>query len=689
MKVSTIWLQDLVDIQALGIDTAGLADTLSGIGLAVEEVQQVGDDWILEVDVTSNRPDCLCHLGIAREIAAHFAVPLKVPDSPPPEALESEEDFPARVDILDPQRCPRYSARIVTGVKIGPSPQWLKQRLESLDQRPVNNVVDVTNFVMLETGQPLHAFDYEKLAGRRIIVRTAREGEKIETLDSVVRELSPSMLAICDAHAPVAVAGVMGGAESEISDTTVTLLLESAYFDAASIRSTSRALGLRTEASYRFERGADPKGPVCALNRACILLAEIAGGRCCGPVIDCFPTPPVTRTLPLRSCRIEQVVGRHFDPEFVEGLLPRLDFRIQRREEESWDVEIPSFRVDMTVEDDLVEELARHYGYDRIESSYPPAVRPGAFLPTEVHERRICGFLTGKGFCEAVNYAFSTPATEGTFWGQTPAMVPLANPITEEDSHLRTTLMPGLLASLQRNFYHGQEDVRLFELGHVFVPSSSGELEDVYEAPRLGLVATGGFYHPFWQERQESFSFLHMKGLVEHLFRELEHTPEFHREESKSFLHPGLAARVEWQGQVLGWMGRLHPRLREHFKFPQDVLLAEFALETVYGWKPTEPHYRPLNRFPSMQRDLSFVVDKNIEFGKIVEAITFLNVPDLQDTRLIDLYQGPSLPNDKVSLTVRLTFENAERTLTQEEVAQFSAEVFSKLKATFGVQPRS
>ena len=687
MKISYQWLGDFLD---LDIDANGLASLLTKVGLAVEEIEELGNDSVLDVEVTTNRPDCLNHFGIAREIAAQLGLQLKSPDfSPPQNEADPSTELSTGVRIENRELCPRYAARVLFGFTVGESPDWLKARLEAVGQRPINNIVDITNYVLLEVGHPLHAFDYHKLEEHRVIVRTAKPSERLTTLDGCERQLDSSMLVIGDARQPVAMAGIMGGEESEVSQGTRVILLESAYFNPASVRHTAKKLGLRTEASFRFERGADPQMPVKALNRTCRLIQEIAGGVMAGPVIDEYPNPPAHHTVQLRSRRLVKVLGVEIDPEFVIDTLSRLEFELPTTEKSIWQVQVPSFRVDVQIEDDLVEEVARHYGYDRIESTYSGTSSVGRFLPTDEHDRLLTGTLEGLGFWEAFNYVFTHPSKEAVFWNSSPSMAAISNPLTEEDTHLRVSLVPGLVEALRRNLNHGNKNVRLFELGKVFAPGAAKGGVDFKETSRLGLVVTGMFYQPFWNTSHDVFHFHHLKGVVETLLGKLGCRGVFEDTSDISFLHPGMAASLSADGEPLGVFGQLHPELREAYKFLQPVFVAELFLEPLYGRPLPEPRYESFERVPSVERDLSFIVDKKVEYATMLSSVENLGIQDLHDLQLIDLYQGPTLPQGKVSLTIRLTFVSPETTLTQEKVNCYTEEIFSVLKEAFSMQARS
>ena len=688
MRISYSWLCEFVDVDVLGSGVKAVAEALTSVGLSVEDIQETDGDYALDIDVTTNRPDCLNHLGLARELAAQFKLRLKHPDLSPPPDGSVDVTLPAAVDIEDPNLCPRYAARVITGIAVGESPDWLKTRLQAVGQRPINNVVDITNYVMLELGQPLHAFDYEKLEENRIVVRAANFGEQIVTLDGASRQLVPTMLSICDARRPVAVAGVMGGEASEVSEETRTVLLESAYFNPSSVRSTAKSLGLRTEASFRFERGSDPEMPVKALNRLSNLILEIAGGACAGPLIDQHPAPLSRRVIPLRSERIRKIAGVSIDSDFVSDTLLRLGFGVSADGNGNWDAEVPSFRVDVEIEDDLVEEVVRHYGYDRIEATYPAASVLGSFLDTNDHEGELTRTLDGFGFMEAMNYIFTNPSAETVFWKDVPPMVAVANPLTEVGTHLRVSVLPALIHSLHRNLSHGSKDIRLYEAGKVFVPGDSEE-NGLQEVLRLGVIATGVFYQPFWDNFEDRFNFHHMKGIMQTLLGRLGQAVKFEAAPDAPFLHPAIAASVSANGRPVGVVGQVHPRIQEAYKFVQPVLLAEIVLEAIYQQPLTSPKYQSLARFPAVERDLSFVIDKEIEYGKILDTLKELDLPDLQDIRLIDLYRSPNLPEGKVSLAIRLVFADPNKTLKQEEVNDHTERVLSVLSSHFDVQIRS
>ena len=464
MLISHHWLSDYVDTK---LSPQELRDRLTMVGLAIDAVGEHNSDFVLDVEVPSNRPDCLSHVGIAREVAV---IEREQPRLPRVESLKTEGrsgDLTA-VEIKDDDLCPRYAARLVRGVKIAPSPEWLVKRLEAIGQRPINNVADITNYVLHELGQPLHAFDLHKLAGPRIVVRRAAAGEKLKTLDGVQRTLTADMLVIADAERPVAMAGIMGGEESEISSATTDVLIESAYFDPDSVRRTARALGMDTEASRRFERGADIEGVVRAQDRCIQMICELAGGTATEDRLDIHPRPFVSRTVTLRPRRVPELTSVSVARDQIVRILSGLGFELVDDAAEALTYKVPSWRVDVQQEEDLVEEVARHTGFDKIGSELPPSSASGEYQPSEMKQRLLRRALNAFGFDEAINFSFAPKQRDD--------QPELKNPIIEDAAWMRATLLPGLLSSLRHNLNHGIRDVRLFEIGRVFGPAKNGEL---------------------------------------------------------------------------------------------------------------------------------------------------------------------------------------------------------------------
>lgn len=682
MKISVNWLRELV---AFDLSVRELVEKLTMVGLAVDTVEPVGDDFILDLDLTANRPDALSHLGVARELSLICDQPLAYP---PVEVAET--DLPtttvAAVEIQEPDLCPRYVARVIMDVHVGPSPPWLVERLEKLGQRSINNVADITNFVLWELGHPTHAFDLERLMGRRILVRRARPGELLVTLDGVKRTLSEDMLVIADASRAVALAGIMGGEESEISWHTKHVLLESAVFHPQSIRRTARALGMETEASYRFERGVDYEMPLRAADRVARLITEVAGGRVLRGAIDVYPRPLQHQPITLRHQRLVRIIGLQVPMDEAERILRLLGFDVQRISHDELTAIAPSWRIDIDGEDDLVEEVARHVGYDRISLELPAWAGAGEYLPGERDRQGIRHILTSLGFDEAITLSFVNEQLQAPFAPEGAVPQVILNPLDETRPVLRMSLLPGLLESLQHNLHHGVKQVRLFEMGTCFF--KQGETQQPHEREHLALVATGLMNDVNWQDHHQPFTFYHLKAVVEALLekfrlRRYEFTPA-----SEGYLHPGQAARLVVDGEVVAVFGQLHPRLAAEWKFKQPVFVGELLLQRWLELRGEPIRYRPLPRYPTVVRDLSFSLPMELPYGDVATAIRHLGVEEIVAVELFDVYTGPPLPPGRRSLSIRLRMRASDRTLTEDEIHRLVGRVVSLLHERFGAEIR-
>jgi phenylalanyl-tRNA synthetase beta chain len=669
MKISYNWLRDFVDIKETSHE---LGDRFTNVGLAVDALEEIGDDAIFELDVATNRPDCLSHLGVAREIAATYGAELK-----PPKIELREGGTPAAevfsISIVDADLCARYCGRYIAGVKIGPSPDWLKARLELLGVRSINNVADVTNYVMLELGQPLHAFDADTLYRQQIIVRRADFDEKILTLDGVERKLNPSMLVIADADHAVAVAGVMGGAETEISLHTRNVLIESANFDPVSIRKTSRALGLSTEASYRFERGADVEMARFACNRAAALIQELAAGSVHHDVIDIYPRHrrPIVTTL--RRRRIASFLGMHVDDSLVDRIFRRLGFGATRTRD-GWSVEVPSYRLDISREEDLLEEIARHHGFDKFPATLPKWSGNGSGLPSEPHMRLLRNHLAAAGYSETIPMAFSDKATEQKF---RPAVPPLelVNPMAEGEAVLRTSLVPSMLRTIQWNANRGIRDVQLYEIGKAY--RHDGEIRS------LIIGATGSLRTKSVHEPEREFNFYDLKGDVTGILDAF--NVRFHQESSSlpSYYHPGRAARV---GDVLIF-GELHPDIAREYKFKDRVYIAELDLELLFEFTG-QTSIASVPRFPSIKRDFSLLLNKTTRYAEVERAVRIPGIRELVRVEPFDRLESGPFPPSKYALAISLMYRSPERTLTDEEVEAFDKRILDSLHKELGAELR-
>jgi phenylalanyl-tRNA synthetase beta chain len=685
MKINYTWLTELVDINRKPAD---LATKLTMAGLAVDSIEKhsvAPFDDVFEFDLTSNRPDCLSHFGIAREVAAIEGTVAKLPTFELKQAT-TEASIVASVEINDFNLCPRYSARVIRGVKVGPSPSWLVSRLESVGVRSINNVADITNYVLFELGHPLHAFDLDRLGGAKIIVRRARLGEKLVTLDGVERDLGTHMLVIADDSCPTALAGIMGGADSEIRAETTNVLLESAYFLPSSVRQTARALGMNTEASYRFERGTDYEMVVRANDRAAALIAELAGGEVLDGVIDVKVPLTAPQPIEFRTSRYKALTGLPVRLERAARILTSLGLQVDiDTSGRSLRAVSPSWRYDLAREEDLIEEVVRIDGYDRLKLTIPGGASAGAYLIGEQDRRLVRRTLSGFGFHEAMNFSFVNAGSDHLL---SPSSVVtklvLTNPIDETQAQMRTTLLPGLLESVGRNLNHGTKNVRLFELGKCY---EDAEGERPIETEALGIVLTGMRNELDWTSVRADF--LDLKGAIEALFENLARkTPRFTHTEDIRYLHPGRAAVISLNGRNAGLIGQLHPRVATEFKFKQEVFVAELDFSLILASEKVESRYRALPRFPAVIRDLSILVDDVVTFGEIEESILDLGITELIGVKLFDVYTGKELPAGKRALALSFRYRSETRTLTEAEVNSSHGRVIDEVVRRFKAEVR-
>jgi len=676
----------------LGEDASGLMILESNLKIGEEFSKALDlEDVVLELEITPNRPDCLGVIGIAREIAAITGEELKKPLIEIKETAESAKDF-AGVEIMDADLCPRYVARIVKNVKIGPSPKWLQQRLKTVGLRPINNVVDITNYVMWETSQPLHAFDYEKLKDGKIIVRRAKEGETIVTLDDVERQLSESVLVITDLSGPVALAGVMGGTTTEVSDDTTTILLESAHFKPSNIMRTSRGLSLISESSLRFERGIDPNGVVFAADRAAQLMAELAGGKVLKGVIDVYPKIINPRTLKLRVNRVNRILGTDLSVGEMDKILESLGLDISKSENATLSVLVPTFRPDLEREIDLIEEIARVYGYNRIQSTLPESSgKQGGLSFSQRVEKRIKSSLIASGFWETINYSFIAPNLfeKIRLNNKHPlaSCIVLKNPLSEDQSVLRTTLIPGLLDVVKRNVNRDIYNVSIFEMGRVFRPVSGEELPD--EPLMVAGAATGSWREDQWYGKEQSIDFFDIKGALENLLNDLGVEEWFLQRALHPTFHPGKCAEVFVNNEVAGILGEIHPEVNSAYGFPNKVVVFELFVDTLVSHARLLTRFEGIPRYPGTSLDISLIVDDNVSNEQIIKVIRTVGSKLLKEVRLFDLYKGEKIPKGKKSLAYSLIYRASDRTLTDEEVMKVQGRVIAALEKNLGAEIRA
>lgn len=665
MLVSLDWIKEFVEVTASAED---VAHQLTMAGLEIEGMEKIGDDVIMEVNVTPNRPDCLSVFGLAREVAALYRLPLKFPETVMPTSLQPSD---IQVAIDDPELCPRYTGRSITSVTVRDSPDWMKKRLEKCGLRSINNVVDITNYVLLELGHPLHAFDTAKLSGKKIRVARAGKDQTMITLDGLERNIPEETLLIWDAAAPVAVAGIMGGEGSSVTEATKDIFLESAYFAPASIRKSSKMLGLRSESSYRFERGTDRVFLEAALNRAALLIAELADGRI-GNMIDNYPVPyaPVEITVFYR--RINALIGITIDKEEVLSLLNSIGIRTEDRGEQfvAWP---PPFRGDISAPVDIIEEVVRCYGYDRVPARPPRAtLSDGVLNTTERTVHAIRESIRKSGFNEVVNFSFMNRADldilsiESHEHEQRRKHVTLKNPLRQEECLMRTTLMPALVNNFVYNLSRGIRDVRIFEVSRVFIDWGK-------PLPTEGLRLAGLFFEEMlpslWKDSVPAF--YGVKGVLESLFEEIRLKNYTFIPSQEVFLHTGKSADIYIGDLKIGYMGEIGPQIIETLSLkiqkPQ-VIVFEIDLDHILPHLEQKIVYHQIPKYPSIDRDVALVMDDQIAAGEVIALFRTYPSEIIEQVELFDQYKGKNLPLNMKSLGIRITYRSKDRTLAEVDI---------------------
>ena len=669
MKISFNWLKEFVDISET---PQQLGTRLTNVGLAVEALEVHESDSLFELDVATNRPDCLSHFGVAREVAAIYGLALKPPTFELREGDKRASDV-FSISISDPDLCARYCGRYIAGATIGPSPERLKMRLESLGVRSINNVADITNYVMLELGQPLHGFDADTLGGQQIIVRRAELDEAITTLDGIKRGLNPSTLVIADAYRAVAIAGVMGGVGTEISSATRNVLLESANFDPLSIRKTSRAIGLSTEASYRFERGADIEMTRYACDRAAAMIRELAGGTVYRSVIDVYPRERKTVTSTLRRRRIESFLGAPVEDAVVDRIFERLGFKA-RHISDGWSIEVPSHRLDVTGEEDLLEEIARHHGFDKFPSTLPEWSGFGSALPLESKERLLRNRLAAAGYSEIIPMAFSEEAAERKFRPEVEPVI-LLNPMAKDEAVLRTSLVPSMLRTIQWNANRGIRDAQLYELGKLY--TSGGESRS------LIVAATGALRAKSVHEAGREFNFYDLKGDIEDILDAFGVNLSSNSDPLPVYYHPGRAMRVG----DLGVFGELHPDYAAEYNLRHRIYVAELAVDMIME-SAAQKSIETIPKFPSIRRDFSLLLNRGTRYSDIEQAVRSIHIPELVRVEPFDRLESGPFPESKYALAISLMYQSPDRTLTDDEVENFDKRILDSLKGRLGAELR-
>lgn len=652
-------------------------------------------DTVFEIDLTPNRPDCLSLIGVAREMGA-FTDPkqsVRLPDYSLPRdkiSAESIHDY-ASVEIIDPDLCPRYSAGLLFDVKIEPSPFWLQDRLESVGMTPINNVVDVTNFVMMETGQPLHAFDFDEVAKSKIIVRRAGNDTDFTTLDSKDYNLESDMLMICDGERPVALAGVMGGENSEISDKTTRVLLESAYFNPVSIRRTAKKTGIGTEASHRFERGVDPEGTVNALNRAVALIADICDATIAKDIIDEHPDKPAAVKIDLNTTALNGRLGTDLSADEIKEILESVEFRIEKTGDTRISVGVPSFRVDVARPEDLSEEVARLWGYNNIETSYPLVPAKGRPLDQKIPLReKIRQIMTGFSFSEAINYNFINDLSPDRLNlsedDDRRQVETILNPISDKMSVLRSSLLPGLLETMKKNISQQTRTIALFEIGKIFFATKKGSLP-VEKEVVAGLL-TGNRQDQSWYSKKQAVDFFDLKGVVEGLLDGLMITnAQFEKLDTKAcpYFQNGHAARVFVNDVKIGTLGKVSAVVLKNYGLKQDAFLFDFSMDSLLSLIPDTVQARALPRYPFISRDITIIVDTATSHGELMEALSRMAKKEkwIEQVFLFEAFEGHPLPENKKSLSFRVIYRSAEKTLKNKNIMRLHTKISTMLLDRF------
>lgn len=669
MKISVNWLNDYVQTN---LSAEQIAEILSDVGFPCEGIESPSDDVVIDLEITSNRGDCLGHIGIARELAAATGKKLKLPEIKLQESEKSVSDFTS-VEISEPDLCWRYTARIIEGIKVGSSPDWMKKRIEAVGIRSVNNIVDATNYAMLETGQPPHAFDYDKLAEGKIVVRKALAGERIVSIDGSKCELETDMLIIADGQGPVAIAGVMGGLDSEVSQATKTILLEDAYFDPVSVRRTSRRLGLASEAAFRFERTVDVELIDWASKRTAQLITQVAGGKVAKGVADIYPKKQTQKQVTLRLGRLKKLLGIDIPSAEVMKILSALSFK-PTHEDDSVTCSVPSWRSDIYREADLIEEVARVYGYDKIPTERKIQIE---VVPVDPHQKltsSVGTYLNSCGFYETVSVTFIDDSVSKLF-GSENSKEPLAvkNESRKHANILRPTVVGSLLGILKTNLNAGNTPCRIFEIADTFIASGKGKLP--IEKMKLALVCDGDFRD--------------LRGVVEGLIKSIDSSADVVFEPA-DLVWAQAGAKILVDGAVFGTAGIVSSSVQEKFDFKNVApVAAEIEFDLLAGLEKGPVKVKPIARFPAIERDLSIVVDDDIRWADVVASVSKKGCNELEEVKYVGIYRGKGVGAGKKSVTLSLLFRDEDGTLTHEAVDRLQSDIVAGLEKDVGAELRT
>jgi len=704
VKLSAQWIRDYVD---LTVDDRRLAGDLTDVGLGVEGIEGAGSRTVFEMEIGTNRPDAMNHYGVAREAAAIYDLPLKAASGFRLPAAAAAEPFPITVE--EPRLCPRFSARVIRNTRIRPSPEQVAHRLQLLDQRPISNAVDATNYVLWQIGKPTHVFDMDLLEGGTIIVRKARDGETLKTLDGVERKLTSDDLVVCDAKKPVGLAGVMGGYDTMITEKTRNILIESAWWDPGIVRQMSRRHALHTDASHRFERGADFESTVLSCDLVAGMILESGGGELGGGVVDVLSKPMDQAPVLLRVSEVDRILGGGLDAGLIVRLLERLGFHLiaEGQADAQFRVQIPSWRRDVEREIDLIEEIARLHGYDKFENTLPAYSGAVLEVPQAAIDAAFRRRALALGYNEALSLTFIShahaekfesgffvdlPAKPAPLQSPSPRLLELENPLSEEASVMRTSLVPGMLDMLAWNLNHEVAEARLFEMGSVYQFSGGERVEPrraclgaTLDAVRGALPASGALDVSPGEHASAAEAFRGFKGDVENLLALFRDEVRYERGAAQYF-HPGRSARALVNGAVVAQFGEVHPSVILESKLRQEVFLAEFDLAPLYKTGLRTVKFTPLGKYPAVERDFSFVFGDSVTFEQVRAAVDAAGIKELHALRPLEIFRGGSIPAGKYSLLLRVRLQSDQRTLRDDEVAQWSGTIVAALTALGGLQ---
>lgn len=683
MDFSLNWLKRYVKTS---MDAEGIAEVWTSQGLTVDAIIKKDNDIVFDIDVTTNRPDSMNYLGLARELnASGKAELIELSYTLDEDEKNKTENF-VSVNIKVPELCNRYVARVVKNVKIAPSPEWMKELLESVGIRPINNVVDISNFVLWEMGQPLHTFDQRLIAGSEIIIRNAHKDEKIITLDGIERKLQEEDIVIADKHKPVALAGVMGGENSEIKEDTTDVVIESAWFSPANVRKTAKRLAIHTDASHRFERGADIGIMMKAADRTASLIAELASGTICSEPIDAYPIKFKNNEIIIKISNVNRILGKSIGVEFILKSLAGLGFSVKTEDNTSIHCIVPTFRVDISREIDLIEEIARMFGYDNIESTLPVVETPGREVP--IHERLASSMekiVMSSGFTEGITYSFCSPADNLSVHPMRKEMVKLSNPLSEYLSVMRTSILATILKSVETNLKQGNKEVMLFENGKNYIPYETQAIEKHHFA----AVATKGSHGKGWNSQGLKVDYSFIRGLIEKFFdRNFNIGSLVIEPKQLDLFKPEASSVILYKGTEVGYLGELKENVLAHFDISNDVVLFEICIDDLKEFETRKLFFKPYSVYPSVLRDSAFLISKEYTFDQMVEFINQLEIPFLKEIKLFDKYEGKGISDGKVSIAINFIFQSDDKTLSSEVVNDYHNKIVESFTKKFDADLR-